>query len=270
MATPLAESLRRDDAAPLPGRLLHLHELTLHLVARDLASRQRGSLLGWLWSLAPPLLQLVLVHFLFTRVVPLGVENYALFLLTGILAWSGFSRGLAAATDSLEANRSLVLRPGFPTPLLPLVAVLVAFVDQCLALPILLVAVAATSGLAPAAGLLPALLAIQLALTTGLAWCLAPLQVFLRDTRHLVGIALSLGFWITPIFYAPRRLPDALGFLHDATPMAQLLAAQRAILLRGTLPDAAPLALVAGLSLVLLVAGFAVFHATQHALAERV
>ncbi|HET6305054.1 MAG TPA: ABC transporter permease [Myxococcota bacterium] len=270
MATPLAESLRRDDAAPLPGRLLHLHELTLHLVARDLASRQRGSLLGWLWSLAPPLLQLVLVHFLFTRVVPLGVENYALFLLTGILAWSGFSRGLAAATDSLEANRSLVLRPGFPTPLLPLVAVLVAFVDQCLALPILLVAVAATSGLAPAVALLPALLAIQLALTTGLAWCLAPLQVFLRDTRHLVGIALSLGFWITPIFYAPRRLPDALGFLHDANPMAQLIAAQRAILLHGTLPDAAPLALVAGLSLVLLVAGFAVFHATQHALAERV
>jgi len=124
--------------------------------------------------------------------------------------------------------------------------------------------------LAPAVALLPALLAIQLALTTGLAWCLAPLQVFLRDTRHLVGIALSLGFWITPIFYAPRRLPDALGFLHDANPMAQLIAAQRAILLHGTLPDAAPLALVAGLSLVLLVAGFAVFHATQHALAERV
>jgi lipopolysaccharide transport system permease protein len=269
MATPL-DADARGDAPPLPGRLLHLQELALHLVARELASRQRGSLLGWLWSLAPPLLQLVLVHFLFTRVVPLGVENYGLFLLTGILAWSGFSRGLAAATESLEANRSLVLRPGFPSALLPLVAVLVALVDQCLALPILLGAVAWSHGLAPAVALLPALLAIQLALTTGLAWCLAPLQVFLRDTRHLVGITLSLGFWITPIFYAPRRLPDALAFLHDANPMAQLIGAQRAILLHGTLPDAAPLALVAGLSLGVLVAGFAVFHAVRHDLPERV
>jgi lipopolysaccharide transport system permease protein len=269
MATPLGAAARGDAPAP-SDRLLRLQELALHLVARELASRQRGSLLGWLWSLAPPLLQLVLVHFLFTRVVPLGVENYGVFLLTGILAWSGFSRGLSAATDSLEANRSLVLRPGFPTALLPLVAVLVALVDQCLALPILLGALAWSHGLAPAAALLPVLLAIQLALTTGLAWCLAPLQVFLRDTRHLVGITLSLGFWITPIFYAPRRLPDGLAFLHDANPMAQLIEAQRAILLHGTLPDAAPLALVAGLSLGLLAAGFAVFHAVRHDLPERV
>jgi lipopolysaccharide transport system permease protein len=264
----LLAELRNDTGAGV-HRLGQLRELTLHLVARELASRQRGSLLGWLWSLAPPLLQLVLVHFLFTRVVPLGVENYALFLLCGILAWSGFSRGLAAATDSLEANRSLVLRPGFPTLLLPLVAVLVAFVDQCLALPLLLAGVAATGGLGPAALLLPALLAIQLAFTAGLAWCLAPLQVFLRDTRHLVGIALSLGFWITPIFYAPRRLPEALGFLHDTNPMAQLIEAQRAILLHGALPDPAPLALVAGGSLLVLGAGLAVFSACRDSLAER-
>ncbi len=264
-----ADALRTDGAETPLRRLVHLHEVTLHLVARELASRQRGSLLGWLWSLAPPLLQLVLVHFLFTRVVPLGVEDYGLFLLTGILAWSGFSRGLAAATDSLEANRSLVLRPGFPTLLLPLVAVLVALVDQLLALPILLGALAATRGLEPSALLLPALLAIQLALATGLAWILAPLQVHLRDTRHLVAIALSLGFWITPIFYTPRRLPDALGFLHDANPMAHLIEAQRAVLLHGVLPAPAPLAAVAGLACVLLAAGLACFLACRHSFAER-
>ena len=67
-----------------------------------------------------------------------------------------------------------------------------------------------------------------------------------------------------------KQTLDALAFLHDANPMAQLIAAQREVLLHGTLPDAAPLALVAALSLGVLAAGFAVFHLVRHDLPERV
>src|SRR3954452_17618051 len=72
-------------------RIAYLRDVTLHLVRRDLALRYRGTVLGWFWSLAPVVLQLIVTQFLFTRVIPLGVPNSPVFLLIGILAWNHFA-----------------------------------------------------------------------------------------------------------------------------------------------------------------------------------
>ena len=250
-------------------RLVYLADATLHLVGRELAGRYRRSLFGWLWSLAPPLTQLAVFHFVFSRVIPLEIENFAVFLLVGILAWNLFASGLTLATGSLEAQRHLVLRPGFPTILLPVVSVLVAFVDYLLALPVLLVAVAATVGLAPSALLLLPLLAAEVLLTVALALFLAPLNVYFRDVRHFVGVAVLLGFWLTPVFYARETVPERFRAIYDVNPLAHLLEAQRDVLLDGGVPSLAPLALVLVGSLLVLVAGGAVFQAYRHSLPEQ-
>ena len=125
-------------APPAPTtrqRLVYLRDVTLHLVAREFATRHRGALLGWAWALAPPLLQLVVTYFLFTKVIPLGVANYPVFLLTGILSWNWFSRSVGAAVTSLETSRDLVRRPGFPTLVLPLVSVVTGLLDYLIARP---------------------------------------------------------------------------------------------------------------------------------------
>jgi lipopolysaccharide transport system permease protein len=255
----------------LPGvrrRAVHLRDITMHLVGRSLATRYRGSLLGWLWSLTPPLLLLLATYFLFTHVIALDVPNYPVFLLTGILAWNWLSRGLPAATSSLEDGRSLALRPAFPSVLLPIVAVLVALVDYVLALPILLVAVGLTVGLQPTALLLPVLIAIQFVFAIGLGLMLAPLQVFFRDVAYLVGVLLTLGFWITPIVYAVRQVPDRFGLIYDLNPMAHLIEAQRRVLIDGALPSARPLVLTGVAALAILTAGFAVFASTRRAIPD--
>jgi lipopolysaccharide transport system permease protein len=223
---------------------------------------------GWLWAVAPPLVQLAVFHFVFTRVLPLDVPHFAIFLLSGILAWNWFSTGVAVATDSLETRRDLVLRPGFPTILLPVVAVLVALADYLVALPVLLVAVAFTTGLGVEVLLLPALLLVQLLLMLGLGWVLASAHVFFRDVRHLVGLALLLGFWLTPVFYSAKGVHGLLALVYDLNPLARLIDAQRDVLLERTLPAALPLVAVGAFSAAVFAAGLAIFLVYRHRLPE--
>jgi lipopolysaccharide transport system permease protein len=243
-------------------------DLLVYLVRRELAVRHRGSLLGWAWSLGPPLLQLLATYFLFTRVIPLDIDDYPVFLLTGILCWTWFSRVIVEATASLEARRDLVLRPGVPTELVPIATVLVGLVDYLLALPVLLVAVAATTGLHPEAAFLPVLLVVQLVLSAGIALMLAPLQILFRDIRQLATVVVTVGFWVTPIFYRSSQVPDALETAYALNPMAHLVEAHRDVLLEGRVPDPIAVLGVALAALLTLAAGWAVFDGTRHTVPE--
>jgi ABC-type polysaccharide/polyol phosphate export permease len=153
--------------------------------------------------------------------------------------------------------------------LLPLVATLAELVDYLIALPILLVALALTTGVTAASLFLPVLFVIQLVLIAGIALALAPLQLFFRDVRQIVSLVITLGFWLTPIFYKQRQVPSAFKPLYDLNPMAHLIEAQRLILLDGTLPSALSIGLVALASLVALACGCAVFSAMRHSLPEK-
>ncbi len=262
MVAPRRPSTRRD--------VSNYRDLTLDLVGRELALRQRGSILGFVWALVPPLLQFGAAYFLFTKVIPLDVDNYPAFLLVGVLAWNWFSRSLTAASESMEANRSLVFRPGFPAALLPLVRVLVGFVDYLFGVPVVLVALMLTTGLNLTALLLPVLLAIQFVLTLGIAFVLAPLQVFFRDVQPAAAVVLTLGFWLTPVFYERSAVPESFDLVYDLNPMAHMLAAQRAVLIEGTLPTARTIVALSIVSVVVLAAGYAVFARLRHAVPDRV
>jgi len=253
----------RPPEAARSRRAAYLRDVTLHLVRREFSTRHRGALLGWLWALAPPLLQLVVTYYLFTKIIPLGVKNYPVFLLTGILAWNWFARALAYAATSLETSRDLVRRPGFPTAVLPLVSVLIGLVDYLIALPILLITLVSTSGLHWSALLLPALLLVQLVFVTGVAWVIAPLQVFFRDIAHMTGIATMLGFWVTPVFYRQRQVPGRFHLIYDLNPMAHLIEAQRSILLDGRLPSALSSLIVAAVAVAVAAGGYMVFRSLR-------
>jgi lipopolysaccharide transport system permease protein len=252
----------------LTKRLAYECDVTLTLVRTELAARQRGSLLGWLWSLGPPFLQLAATYLLFTRVIPLGIDNFPVFLLVGVLAWGWFSSSVGQSTSSLEARRDLVLRPGFDVSILPVAAVLVASVDYLLGLPVLFIALGFTTGVDAEAALLPALIAIQLVLSVGLGLLLAPLQVFLRDIQRLVAVALAFGFWFTPIFYRRQQIPDSLKPLYHLNPMAELIEAQRRILIGGTLPTGRSLGLLVVETAVVFAVGAATFRRLRHAIPD--
>src|SRR5436309_6258656 len=122
--------------------LLYRHrQLIAALTARDLKARYRGSILGFFWSLANPLLLLGIYTLAFTTFFPSTVvKPYPLFLFTGILPWTFFSAAVLESTTSISSNAALIKKVMFPAEALPLVVVLSHLVHFALAIPVLLVA----------------------------------------------------------------------------------------------------------------------------------
>src|SRR3972149_3463733 len=88
-------------------------DLIRHLAWRDFTLRYKGSVLGILWSLLPPLIQLGVLVFLFRKVIPLDIEAYPAFVFSGLLPWIWFTACLNAAGGLFIYNRDLVRRPNF-------------------------------------------------------------------------------------------------------------------------------------------------------------
>jgi lipopolysaccharide transport system permease protein len=222
----------------ISSKTQHGWDLITHLVAREFRLRYKQALLGWAWAIASPLARLAVLTFLFTRVVPLGIENYAVFVFAGLIAWQWFSSGVMSATTSAVDRKELLFRPGVPRAVVPTVSVLVDGLDYLAAFPVLLLFLWLTQGVPLTAVLVPVVLALQFLFTLGLGFMLCSANVYFRDVHLFVGVATLLGWYLTPVFYQPRMVPDPFRWIVAANPMAHLLSAYRSVLIYGRLPTA--------------------------------
>jgi lipopolysaccharide transport system permease protein len=220
------------------GRSAYVQELVLHLARRELNSRHRWTLLGWAWPLARVLAQLAVLVFIFSKVFDLGIDNYPVFVFSGLIAFGWFANGVADATSSLLSKRHLVFQPGFPTAVVPVVSVAVPFVDVLMALPVLALLLALSGDLGPQALVFLPLLVIQLVLMCGLAWLASALTVYLRDVPNVVTVGLTLLFYMTPVFYSLARVPEQYRWVLELNPLGTLIESYRWALLDGQFPGA--------------------------------
>jgi lipopolysaccharide transport system permease protein len=250
-------------------RLSYLCDLVRELVSRELKLRYRRSILGILWSLLNPLAQLLVFVLIFERVLRLDIPNYPSFVFVGVLSWNWFQSALSIATGAITDNRELVKRPGFPMAILPVVTVTTHLIHFLLALPILLLFVLLSGGrLTSTVLFLPLVMALQFLLILGLSYLTAAVHVTFRDTQHLLGVFLMLLFYLTPVFYDSKIIPERYQALYNLNPMARLVTAYRTILVQGQTPDLVGL-LVLGILLGLLVwLGYAVFRQASYRFVE--
>src|SRR4029079_17194497 len=165
------------------AQLFRYRGLLATLTSRELKARYRGSVLGFLWSLANPLLLLAVYTFVFSIVFKPragGAEPYALFFVSGLFPWIWLSTSLLEGSMSLIANSGLIRKAVFPAELLPMVSVLANLVHLLFALPILAAALATGHVLGyPVGGraalLMPAVILLELPAVAGLALGLAAL-----------------------------------------------------------------------------------------------
>src|SRR5260221_4913492 len=157
-------------------KALYRHrQLIAALTARDLKARYRGSVLGYFWSLANPLLLLSVYTLVFTKFFPQQVVHpYPLFLFAGILPWTFFSAAVLEPTNAITANAGLIKKVMFPAEALPLVVVRSHLLHFALALPVRLAALVAFMLLGQATIsatilLLPVLMLLQSLFVAGVA-----------------------------------------------------------------------------------------------------
>jgi ABC-2 type transport system permease protein len=180
-------------------------ELLTGLIRKDLKVKYQGSALGFLWSLANPLILLVVYTFVFQVVLGSGIPRFGYYLMSGLLIWNAFVGSVGMATDSVVANAGLVKKVRFPLGVLPLAAIGFNVVHYGLQTVVLLAAMTVTGDtgwFSPNVLLLIPAFAVAMVFTTGLSFLVASLNVRYRDTKHLVEVVLMAGFWVSPIVYS--------------------------------------------------------------------
>lgn len=257
--------------------LYRYRQLLAALTARDLKARYRGSILGFFWSLANPLLLLGVYTLVFTRFFPQQVVTpYPLFLFAGILPWTFFSAAVLESTNSIAGNAGLIKKVMFPAEALPLVVVLSHLVHFALALPILLVAMGIYAAMgqatiSPTIALTPFLMLLQTIFVAGVAMTVASASVLFRDLRDLVTNLMQLGFFITPIIYLIDRIDSRLlRALLRLNPMTPFVVSYQDVLFFGRLPAMSDALLMVAYALVSMMGGIFIFDRLRDTLAEAI
>jgi homopolymeric O-antigen transport system permease protein len=258
-------------------RLLRYRGLVQSLVARELKARYRGSVLGFFWSFINPLLLLLIYTFVFTEVLPgthpADIEPYALFMFCGILPWTWFSSSLSESANVLISNGNLIKKVLFPAEILPIVNVLANMVHFFLGLPILVAFLIyywrpLTLG---ELAWFPAVVLVQLVLTTGLALILSALTVHFRDIKDILGNLLTFWFFATPVIYPMTQAPGFARQLLNLNPFTHLAISYQEILFYpGPFGHWKWLVAIGAGSILLFFVGFFLFDRLRDSFAEEV
>jgi ABC-2 type transport system permease protein len=237
-----SEVLVRTNEPPRFRPLARLRELWRHreilanLARKELKVKYKSTVLGVAWSMLNPLLYLVVFYVVFTYFLPNNIEDFPVYLLSGLLPWTLFTTGLGGATGSVVGGSNLVPKVAFPHETLPLAVIraqTVNFFYQSLVLLAFLI-VFGYPILHRGLVLLPVALSVLLLFTSAVGFATAAWNVRYRDTGHLVDLALLAWFWSTPIVYPASTVLDRFGALGDAlyllNPVTNVvLAFQRAV-----------------------------------------
>jgi len=213
--------------------------LLYELTRRELANRYAGSVSGLAWTFLQPLAQLAIFAVVFTQVFRAGVPanytgvTYTAFVAVALWPWIMFSDGVQRGMAAIADNAGLIRKVALPNRLLVYSAVIACYAIHLAGFLGVLLVLFAVGENVHLAGLALALLLLvpYLLFATGVALLLAPLQTFLKDVQHGVGIALSMIFYATPILYPLSFVPESWRGALAMSPLAYFSERLREVLL---------------------------------------
>ena len=217
-------------------------------MARDLKVRYQNSAIGFLWSIVPPLLQVLVYSFLFKGVLNLKAENYGAYVLCCLIPWTFFSISVLDAAHSLVLNAAIVKNVYMPREVIPLSSVIGNFVHFLLGWTVyfsvyyVVFRLIGRGGIPVLASALwfPFLTLMLFLLTTGVSLWISLLGLFYKDTKFIVQSLFNLMFFLVPVLYPAEaiyslpvmRAHPWLFKLYLLNPVSALLNAYRKTLLQ--------------------------------------
>lgn len=176
------------------------------LVKRELSSRYRGSVFGFAWAILKPLMQLALFSLVIGNFLGASksIDNYTIFIFVSLMVWGFLSECISAGSASITASAGLITKISFPREILPISRVLIAGFNFLIQIPVLIIGYLFYGNwptFSALLGILPiAIAAILFSLSAALV--LSAINVYARDTQHLVEILLMVLLYLSPIMYS--------------------------------------------------------------------
>lgn len=246
-------------------------EFLKNSILKDLRTRYKGSIFGFLWTFLNPLLMLVVYSVLFSIIVRMPVDNYPIFLFSTLLAWNYFQSTIQSSSSIIVGSSNLIKKIYFPHEILPLSVVFSGLVNFIFGLFILVPALS-LFGYYPNMQYiwLPLILFVQVILTIGLSFLVSSLTVFFRDLEHMLTIFLSALFYITPVLFPITMVPEEYRWIFDWNPMVFLMSAYRDIFYYNQQPDFSALISIGLGSIIFMIISQIIFKRNKHKFIEEI
>jgi lipopolysaccharide transport system permease protein len=251
--------------------LIEARELLWTWTMRDFKVRYSQSILGAVWAILQPFSLMIIFSIVFSIFLKVPTDGipYPIFAYTALLPWTFFANSLTFSIPSLVSNMNLVSKIYFPREILPLSSILVGFVDFVIASSIfVLMLLFYRIPVGPAILLVPLALVIQMILTFGIGLLASAINVFYRDVRFVVPLALQIWMYVSPIIYPVNQIPERFRPFYFLNPMAVLIDTYRRTILFNQMPDWPYLGLAALLSVLLTVVAYRYFKRAEREFAD--
>lgn len=236
------------------------------MIVKDFKIRYRNMSLGVFWSLLNPLVMMVVLTFVFTKIFPNPqIKSFGVFVLCGLVPYNFLSIAWNAGTTSIYNNAGLIKRVPVPREVVPIAAVL----SNCLHL-FIQIALLLGATLAFGNGIniywlwLPLVWALEIVFVCGITLVTAAFDVYVRDMRYVVESAVTVMFWVVPIFYGFEMIPPQYRNVYQYNPVAALVICLRNILLDARPPHPETLLKLTLVSIFTFAFGWAVFGRLKH------
>lgn len=247
------------------GGFLKYMPLLRELVVRDIKIRYRHSVLGILWTVLSPLLNMIVMTVVFQTIFANTIEYFALYVMIGNIVFGFVSESTNRGMNAILWNASLIKKVYIPKYLFPLanvVSSLVNFGFSFIAMIFVMLIIRAPFRPMMLTFIVPLIYLMVFAF--GLSLVLCAINVFFRDIQHLYTVFLTVWMYISAIFYDASMLGN--GFVKtiiDVNPLYQYIRFFREIIMYGTFPGYVHNLYCAGWAVLMLIIGVLFFKSTQ-------
>ena len=260
-ATPIYDSASKLSAGLEEVRqVVRYRDLVYQLVRRDILTRYKRSVLGVAWTMLNPLGMMAVLTLAFSQLFT-GLQGYAAYVLSGLIAWTFFSQTTTAAMYNIVWGNSLMHRIYLPRTVFAIASIGTGLVNLLLSLiPMLVVMVVVQVPLRWAVLFLPIAMVLLALFSLGVGLLLSTLAVYFPDVAEMYQIVLLAWMYLTPIIYPESIVPESYRFwMFNLNPLYHLIKLFRLPLYEGMVPSPVRVGSALAVSLVVLALGWFVF-----------
>lgn len=211
-------------------------DLILELIKKEIKIKYKNSYLGYLWSLANPLLMAVIFYFVFQLIVRMQMENYALFLVTGLFVWTWLANTIQTSTMLFVGNAPLIKKILFPRNFLGIALVISEGFNFFFSIPIIIgfmIYYDIFPSLLWLVGV-PVMFIITAIFIYGMSLFIGAINLFFRDIERIVTLLMTVLFYATPIIYPISMIPENLSYILYINPFSPFVISWRDIMLENS------------------------------------
>lgn len=239
--------------------------LLSELVARDIKTKYRRSVLGVLWTLLNPLLMMIVLSIVFSQLFGrFAIENYPIYLLSGQVIFNFFSESTSTSMSSIINNAPLLKKiyiPKYVFVLAKTISISINLFASFAALIIVMLVTRATLHYTVILTFIPVVFLIIFSIGVGLM--LSAFAVKFRDVVHLYSVFTTVLLYLTPVIYPLASLPGWVRNIVRINPLTSILTMFRNFMLYGTAPDLFTTCMTILPSIAFLALGIRVFYKNQ-------